>query len=44
MSVSEFKYAVCSGNVWNEWVELDDEIFLVDECESLFPSILACFL
>ena len=24
MSVSEFRYAVYSGTVWNEWVELDD--------------------
>ena len=35
MSVSEFKYAVYSGNVWNEYVELDE-----DEC--VFRSILKC--
>ena len=37
MSVSEFKYAVYSGNVWNEWVELDNG-------EGLFLSFLAYFL
>ena len=35
MSVSELKYALYSGSVWSEWVELDDELFLVDEGESL---------
>ena len=35
MSVSEFEYALYSGSVWSEWVELEDEIFLVDEGESL---------
>ena len=25
LSVSEFKYAVYSGNVWSEYVELDEE-------------------
>ena len=33
MSVSEFKYAVYSGNVWSEYVELDEE-------ECVFRSIL----
>ena len=36
MSVSEFKYAVYSGNVWSGWVELDE-----GECVCL--SILKCF-
>ena len=35
MSVSEFKYAVYSGNVWNEYVELDEE-------ECVFRSFLKC--
>ena len=35
MSVSEFKYAVYSGNVWREYVELDEE-------ECVFRSILKC--
>ena len=35
MSVSEFKYAVYSGNVWNENIELDEE-------ECVFRSILKC--
>ena len=35
MSVSEFKYAVYSGNVWNEYVELDEE-------QCVFRSILKC--
>ena len=35
MSVSEFKYAFYSGNVWNEWVELDDELFLIEEGEGV---------
>ena len=35
VSVSEFKFALYSGFVWSEWVELDDEFFLVDEGESL---------
>ena len=33
MSVSEFKYAVNSGNVCSESVELEDELFVVDEGE-----------
>ena len=40
ISVSEFKYAVYSGNVWNEWVELDDELFLIEEGEGACLSIL----
>ena len=43
MSVSEFRFAVYSGNVWNEWVELDDELFLFDEDECLCLSILKYF-
>ena len=43
MSVSKFTYAVYSGSVWNEWVELDDELFLVDEGEKLYLSILKYF-
>ena len=43
MSVYEFRYAVYSGNVWNEWVELDDELFLFDEGECLCLSILKYF-
>ena len=43
MSVSEFRYAVYSGSVWNECVELDDELFLADEGESLCLSILKYF-
>ena len=35
MSVSEFEYAVYSGNVWSEYVELDEE-------ECVFRSILKC--
>ena len=35
MSVSEFKQAMYSGNVWNEYVELD-------EVECVFRSILKC--
>ena len=33
MSVSELKYAVYSGNVWSECVELEDELFVVDDGE-----------
>ena len=33
MSVSEFKYAVYSGNRWSERVELEDELFVVDDGE-----------
>ena len=33
MSVSEFKYAVYSGNIWSECVELEDELFVVDDGE-----------
>ena len=40
MSVSEFKYAVYSGKIWNKCVELDDELFLIDESEGLWLSIL----
>ena len=43
MSVSEFKYAVYSGKVWNEFVELDDESFLIREGEGLRLSILKYF-
>ena len=43
MSVSEFRYAVYSGSVWNECVELDDQLFLADEGESLCLSILKYF-
>ena len=43
MSVSEFRYAVYSGSVWNERVELDDELFLFDESEYLCLSILKYF-
>ena len=35
MSVSEFKYVLYSGNVWNEWIELADELFLVEEDEGV---------
>ena len=35
MSVSEIKYDVYSGNVWNEYVELDEE-------ECVFRSFLKC--
>ena len=31
--VSEFKYDVYSGNVWSECVELEDELFVVDDGE-----------
>ena len=31
MSVSEFKYAVYSGNLWSECVELENELFVVDD-------------
>ena len=43
MSVSEFRYAEYSGKVWNEWVELDDELFLFDAGECLCLSILKYF-
>ena len=43
MSVSEFRYAVYSGSVWNEWVELDDELFLFDGGECLCLSVLKSF-
>ena len=33
MSVSDFKYAVYSGIVWSECVELEDELFVVDDGE-----------
>ena len=39
-SISEFRYAVYSGSIWNEWVELDDELFLTDEGEGVWLSIL----
>ena len=44
MSVSEFRYAVYSGSVSNEWVELDDELFLTDEGEGLWLSILNYYI
>ena len=44
MSVFEFKYAVYSGSVWKEWVELDDELFLTDEGEGLWLSILKYYI
>ena len=43
ISVSEFKYAVYSDKIWNECVELDDELFLIDEGEGLWLSILKYF-
>ena len=43
MSVFELRYAVYSGEVWNECVELDDELFLVEEGEGLWLSILKPF-
>ena len=33
MSVSVSKYAVYSGNLWSECVELEDELFVVDDGE-----------
>ena len=33
MSVSEFIYAVYSGNTLSECVELEDELFVVDDGE-----------
>ena len=33
MSVSEFKYAVYPGNLWSECVELEEELFVVDDGE-----------
>ena len=44
MSVSELRYAVYSGKVWKECVELDDGIFLVDEGEGLWLSIVNYFI
>ena len=44
MSVSEFRNAVHSSSVWNEWVELDDELFLTDEGEGLWLSILKYYI
>ena len=44
MSVSEFKYAVHSGNVLSEYVEVDeDEGLFLDEEEYVCRSILECF-
>ena len=43
MSVSEYKYAVFSCNVWSEWVELDDEMFVFDQGECVCLLILKCF-
>ena len=43
MSVSEFKYAVYAGKTWNECIELDDELFRIDEGEGLWLSILKYF-
>ena len=43
MSVSEFRFAVYSGSVWNELVELVDELFLTNEGEGLWLSILKYF-
>ena len=40
MSVSEFRYGVYSGSVGKEWVDLDNELFLTDEGEGLWLSIL----
>ena len=33
MSVSEFKNAVYSGNLCSECVELEDELFVIDDGE-----------
>ena len=33
MSVSEFEYSVYSSNLWSECVELEDELFVVDDGE-----------
>ena len=33
MSVSEFKSALSSGILWSECVELEDELFVVDDGE-----------
>ena len=45
MSVSEFKYAVYSGNVLSEYVEVDeDECVFLDEEEYVFRSVLNCFM
>ena len=33
MSVSEFKYAVYQGSLWSECVELEEELFVVDDGE-----------
>ena len=33
MSVSESKYAVNSGNLWSECVELEEKLFVVDDGE-----------
>ena len=33
MSVSEFKFAVYSGSIWSECVELEDELIVVDDGE-----------
>ena len=33
MSVSECKYSVYSGSLWSECVELEDELFVVDDGE-----------
>ena len=44
MSVSEFRFAVYSGSVWNDFVELDNELFLADKGEGLCLSILKYFI
>ena len=33
MSVSEFKYAVYSVNLWSDCFELEEELFVVDDAE-----------
>ena len=44
MSVSEFKYAVYSGNVLSEYDEVDeDKCVFPDEEEYVCRSILKCF-
>ena len=44
MYVSEFKHAEYSGKIWNDCVELDDELFLIDEGEGSLAINLEVFL
>ena len=45
-SVSEFKYAVYSGNLWSECVELEEELLMASEYVYQFWNLcvkVVCF-